>query len=427
MASRGRWRRRRVPERHPVTAVGQQVPPDHEEGDAATLAGLWSEALAGLFQRPSRSIMTAMGAALGIGSFVAVLGVTATANAQITERFNALAATQVEVRQSDQVDGGFGFPADADDRVRRLNGVRESTLLWNLSDLTVGTLPPGLDDSLNLEEASAPVMAATPGIWSIARPELAAGRTFDDSVPLQRVALVGEGLANTLGVGEVRVMPTIYLDDIGYTVIGVVRSTSRIKEPETSIVVPADVALQDFGPPVLPAGMVIETELGAAASVAEDAPVALDEFVPETFTAVPPVDPTTLQDNISSNLRSLFLFLSAICLLVGAIGIANANLVAVLDRTAEIGLRRALGGMPRQVAGQFLMESSLLGLLGGLVGTCLSIVAVIVLSLVRDWTPVIDPTLTVAAPFAGCVVGLVAGSYPAYRASRIDPVDAFRK
>ena len=383
--------------------------------------------MAGLFQRPSRSVMTALGAVLGIGSFVAILGITATANAQITERFNTLVATQVEVRQADQTDAGYRFPADADERVERLNGVRHSTVMWNLDDLTVGMLPPGLDDDQLVGEDSAPVLAATPGIWAITRPVLSAGRTFDEALHLQRVALVGAGLARTLGVGEVGRMPTVYLDDLAYTVIGVVDSTSRIKEPETSIVVPADAAIRDFGAPVLPPAMVVETELGAAPSVARDAPLALSAFAPETFTAVPPVDPTTLQNNISDSLRSLFLLLAAICLGVGAIGIANANLIAVLDRTAEIGLRRALGGRPRHVAAQFLMESSVLGLLGGLVGTCLSIAAVIVLAWVRSWTPVIDPLVTLAAPLAGSVVGLLAGCYPAFRAAQIDPVEAFRK
>lgn len=395
--------------------------------ERVSIRTLWNEALAGLFQRPSRSVMTALGAMLGIGSFVAVLGVTSTANAQITERFNTLVATQVDVRQADQTDGRYRFPPDADQRVARLNGVRRSTVMWNLVDLTVGTLPPGLGDSELVDESTAPVVVATPGIWDIAQPRFAKGRAFNDMPSGQRVAVIGDGLAASLGIGDIGSAPTIYLNDTAYTVIGTVESTTRLDEPETSIVVPADVALLDFGPPVLPASMLIETDLGAAPSVARDAPLALNEFSPEAFTAVPPVDPSTLQDNISANLRSLFLFLAGICLLVGTIGIVNANLIAVLDRSAEIGLRRALGGMPRHIAGQFLLESSLLGLVGGLVGACLSMGAVIVLAWIRDWTPVIDPVLTIGAPIAGSVVGLLAGCYPAYRASRIDPVEAFRK
>lgn len=397
------------------------------EPTTPTLKCIWDEAVAGLFQRPGRSMMTALGAVLGIGSFVAVLGVTATANAQITERFNSLVATQVEVRQSNQSTMHAAFPDDAEERLDRLNGVRHSSVLWDLDSATVSLLPPGLADGQSLDEDRAPVMAASRGLWSVAGAHLTEGRTFDTLPAGLRTAVIGETLARTMGVVDISGQRLIYINDVPFSVIGIVRSTTRLSGPETSVVIPADVALREFGPPVRPPKMVIETDLGAAASVAREAPLALDQFSPGRFTAVPPVDPSTLQENISSSLRTLFLFLAGICLFIGVIGIINANLVAVLDRTPEIGLRRSLGAMPRHVAGQFLIESGLLGLMGGLTGTCLSIASIIGLAWARDWTPVIDPTLTVIAPLAGCLVGLVAGSYPAYRASRIDPVEAFRK
>jgi putative ABC transport system permease protein len=97
---------------------------------------------------------------------------------------------------------------------------------------------------------------------------------------------------------------------------------------------------------------------------------------------------------------------------VGALGIANVTLVTVMERTAEIGLRRALGARRRHVAVQFLTESMVIGLIGGIVGAGMGILAIVVISVVRDWTPVVDGYLAAEAPLVGAVVGLLAGGVP---------------
>lgn len=121
------------------------------------------------------------------------------------------------------------------------------------------------------------------------------------------------------------------------------------------------------------------------------------------------------------------MLLAGICLVIGAVGIANTTLVAVLERTGEIGLRRALGARGRHITLQFLAESGALGALGGLVGTSIGTVTVVAMAVVRDWTPVIHPATVVAAPAIGLVTGVLAGLYPAWRASRIQPAEALRR
>lgn len=108
-------------------------------------------------------------------------------------------------------------------------------------------------------------------------------------------------------------------------------------------------------------------------------------------------------------------------------GIANTTLVAVMERTGEIGLRRALGARGRHITWQFLAESTALGLIGGLIGTSLGTGVVVGVSAARAWTPVLDPTTLATAPVLGLVTGLLAGLYPAWRASRIPPAEALRR
>jgi putative ABC transport system permease protein len=173
--------------------------------------------------------------------------------------------------------------------------------------------------------------------------------------------------------------------------------------------------------------MLISTELGAARQIASEAALALDPAHPEHFKVVPPPEPKTLRGSVTSDLNQLFMLLAGICLVIGAVGIANTTLVAVLERTGEIGLRRALGARGRHITVQFLAESGALGALGGLVGTSLGTVTVVAMAVHREWTPVIHPATVVTAPLAGLATGVLAGLYPAWRASRIQPAEALRR
>jgi len=97
-----------------------------------------------------------------------------------------------------------------------------------------------------------------------------------------------------------------------------------------------------------------------------------------------------------------------------------------MEGVGAIALRRALGATRRQIAGQFIAESVVIGPLGGLIGVALGVLAVIGISVVRDWTPVVDPWTALGGALLGAVLGLVAGGFPAHRAAAIEPVDALR-
>jgi putative ABC transport system permease protein len=126
-------------------------------------------------------------------------------------------------------------------------------------------------------------------------------------------------------------------------------------------------------------------------------------------------------------LTALFLGLAAVCLIIGAVGIANTSLVAVLERVSEIGLRRALGARRNQIAAPVLAEGALLGTMGGLFGTSLGVLAVVGVAIAHEWTAVLEPWAVLPAPFIGTVTGVLAGLYAALRAAGTEPITALRR
>jgi putative ABC transport system permease protein len=394
---------------------------------------LLSECAAGVLQRPARSALTALGTVLGVGTFVAVLGLTATTSSQIDSRFNELTATEVTVEDTGGDQPEFldnAFPADADSRIGALNGVRAAGVYWPVRlgpEELVAAAPPGVGDDGERTE----VVAASPGVIAAAGPALEQGRAFDAYHDRrgENVAVIGSGLAARLGVTTLETGPAVFVGNQAFTVIGIIEDVERKADLLLSVVVPRTTAERIWGGPDSGerAKMLISTDLGAARQIASEAALALDPAHPEYFKVIPPPDPRSLRGSVTSDLNELFMLLAGICLVIGAVGIANTTLVAVLERTGEIGLRRALGARGRHITLQFLAESGALGALGGLIGTSLGTVTVVVMAVVRDWTPVIHPATVLAAPAIGLVTGVLAGLYPAWRASRIQPAEALRR
>ncbi|GAA2539896.1 MULTISPECIES: ABC transporter permease [Streptomyces] len=397
------------------------------------LRDLFSEAVAGILQRPARAVLTALGTVLGVGSFIAVLGLTATAASQIDTRFNALTATEVgvaDIGPRNPAAPALSFPEDADARISRLNGVQAAGVYWNVRlgpEDGVRAAPVG---KANSADAQTQVIAASPGIWPAARAEFAQGRGFDDFHDRhhQAVAVIGPATAARLGITTLHTRPAVFIGGTSFTVIGILEDVERKPELLMSVTVPRSVAERTWGAPSDEgAQMLISTDLGAAGQIADEAALALRPEHPEYFRVTPPPDPRSLRTAVGDDLSQLFLLLAGVCLVIGAVGIANTTLVAVMERTGEIGLRRALGARGVHITSQFLAESTALGLIGGLVGTSIGTVVVVSVAAAKRWTPVLDPATLAVAPALGLATGLLAGLYPAWRASRIPPVEALRR
>jgi len=402
-----------------------------------------AEAVAGIVQRPGRSVLTMLGTILGVGAFVAVLGLTATAQGQISRQFTVLEDTTVTVEDNGPADNvappdtnpPIGFPSDSTQIADHMDGVTAAGVWWPVSlpsDATfTGSLALGAVSSQGVT-----LLAASPGAVSAMGLTMTAGSplsTYENDTS-QHVAIIDTGTAAALGISAARLPshPAVFVDGIAYTVVGVYSSAQRVVIDESAMLIPQNTALADYGNPQPGIGnqdeaqMVIATRVGAAQQVAKQIAAAELPTDPGRLVVTSPPSPTTLQSQVSGDLAGLFLILALISLLIGAVGIANTTLVAVLERTEEIGLRRAVGARPRHIAAQFLAESTTLGTLGGLTGTCIGVAIVVTFAATKNWTAILNPLFTLPAPLIGSVVGLLAGAYPALRAARTSPLTALR-
>lgn len=394
-----------------------------------TLHDLFDEAIAGMFSRPGRMVLTVLGIVIGLTALVATLGLSRTANNRIISQFDELAATEIFVTGKPGPTGvdPKAIPWDASARLNRLNGV---TAAGTLSEVDVeGALvssspvrDPRSQTAFNLS-----VQAASHGLFAAVRADLKSGRFPDigHSKRADRVAVLGPEAALRLGIVGLKQLPAIAIGDNIYLIIGILRDVAREPDLLGSVIIPEGTAKRDFGL-AGPGKVVVETRIGAAYLIASQIPLALR---PDDLFAlkleVPP-EPQRVRDAVESDLNILFLLLGGLSLIVGAIGIGNITLVSVIERTGEIGLRRAIGATRGHIATQFLFESASLGVIGGILGASAGILIVVAVSAYQVWTPVLDPAAPFLAPLVGGAIGLVSGAYPALRAAHLEPVEAFR-
>lgn len=386
----------------------------------ATIAG---QSIRAVIRRPARSLLTAVGVALGIAVFVATVGLAATLDAEVNATFDSFRATRLVVQDARNLAPDPLFDVNAVDRqVASLDAVIAGGLLTRLGQVQASGTKSG-------PEAIVDLAVATPGALQASLATLARGRFYDTAVSAAAdlpVAVIGADAADRLGVGALVPGSVVFIGDVPILVAGILESFGSEPQLGTAITVePA--GLDRLGMPLPPSltGLV-RTELGAARAVAQSLPLVLRPQDPGAVGVLLPPEPTRLRDGVQGSLDSLALGVAGLSLLIGGIGIMNAMITAVSQRTGEIGLRRALGARPGHIVEHILIEGSLIGLLGAVVGLATGLVGLLGVTFYNGWQAVLPDWVWLVPPAAGALIGALAGIQPAAHAARLSPAAALR-
>jgi putative ABC transport system permease protein len=394
-----------------------------------------------------RSALTVLGILIGIAGVIIAVGLGEGASSQVTSEINSLGSNVLTITPGSSTSS---------------SGIREalgSASTLTMADVAALQSPVDAPDvtkvapitsqtevlTASSETATTSVQGTTPTWLGVRGRTLAEGRFIDnqDVKDHAAVGVLGATTASELFTRGDPVGQTVDVNGVPVTIVGVLTSTgasstssSGTSDPDDTLIIPISTGAERiFGGTSRDSVSSIAVQarssgdLTAAYQEADHLLLQLHGITNSSdadFTITSEQSLIAANTSVDHTLTILLGGIAAISLIVGGIGVMNIMLVSVTERIREIGLRKALGATPRVIRRQFLVEASVLGILGGIVGVVGGILGVIYLPGLIGDPMTTSPTAAVGALGIALAIGVLFGVYPASRAAALAPIDALR-
>jgi len=386
----------------------------------------------GLRARPLRAALSALGIAIGTAAIVGVLGLSSSSQAGLIAEINQLGTNLLTVEAGQSLTGGAAqLPREAPARITLLDNVQRAAhtaLLQNTYVYRNSMIPVGNTGGLE-------VQAASLNLPSVLDTGIARGDWLNAGTSRLPVAVLGSVAAQQLGIDRVYPDQRIWLGGQWFNVAGILSPSPLVPDIDVSALIGYPAAQKYLGylsivdgkrQPGPPSLIYVRAATGHEAAVQSLLAQTANPEAPYEVAVSQPSDVLTARAAAAGAFDSLFLGLGVVALIVGAVGVANIMIISVLERRSEIGLRRALGATKRQIRTQFLAESILLAVIGGVVGVLAGAAATAVYANSKGWAVVIPVEAWSGGIASAILIGAFAGLMPAVRASRMPPTVALR-
>ncbi|MEP6833378.1 MAG: ABC transporter permease [Gemmatimonas sp.] len=384
-----------------------------------------------------RTGLTMLGIVIGVAAVIVMVAVGQGAQSTIRKQINSLGTNLIMITPGTTSQGGVSQGAQTFNRLSVADAEKikaEATTLAGVSPV-INTRTQVIGGSGNWR---APVAGVSTDYTTIRDWDVTSGEVFTDldQTSARKVVLLGSTVARNLFPDEDPVGSQVQLGSVPFTVIGVLATkgqTASGSDQDDVVLVPYTTAQARLS------GFAFLGQIIASTTNASDLPAAQDEItaimheshnlgdgVPDDFTVRNQNDLAATATSTTQVMSWLLAAIASVSLVVGGIGIMNIMLVSVTERTREIGIRMAIGARGSDVLTQFLVESIVMSLLGGIIGVAIGLGGAMALAHFTGWTTATPPIAVAVAVGFSAAVGVFFGYYPARKAAALNPIQALR-
>lgn len=375
---------------------------------------------AGLRARPMRVFLSALGIAIGIAAMIGVVGISASSQEDLNRQLEALGTNLLTVSPGQSLFGEAAhLPTEAEGMIQQIPAVGSVTATATTSAKVYRNdhIPPAQSGSIS-------VTAARLDLLQDAGATLVSGAWLNAATHRYPATVLGAKAADRLGVAQAGPDQRVWLGGQWFTVVGVLAPAPLAPELDTAALVGWPVAEERLDFDGYATTVYARAAAASVVAVRDVLAATANPQSPNEVEVSRPSDVLAAKQATDATLNALLLGLGGVALLVGGVGVANTMVISVLERRAEIGLRRSLGATRGQIRLQFLAESLLLSAIGGIGGVVAGIGVTSAYAAFQGWPSIVPVWAMAGGVGATLVIGGIAGFYPAVRAARMSPTEA---